>query len=319
MFKLTRHDRKILFELDKHSNLSLSELAKKLQRSKPFVLYRISRLEHEGVITGYNAIVDMTKLGYFSFRIYFDMHQMTGADGQEFVHFIKKNYPQVWTITSMHGKWDYALFLGVKNILELHQIWDGIMLEYKQKIKKYNLGVYAPIYNFNRRFFMETREQRIARIYGEGTLAEIDDLDWKIIQEYAPHVRKSSLEIGKKLGVTADTIRNRIKKLEQKKVICGYKIGLNLDKLGYESYRVDIELTSTKENSRLFEYCKQHKNIYQINKSIGGANFEMEIIVKDQQELLEVIDQLKQEFKSVIDDVEYFGFSTFHMLNYIPD
>ncbi len=322
MLKLTLHDRKILYELDKKSNLPLSELAKKLQRSKQFVLYRMSRLEKEGVITGYTAIVDMSKLGYFSFRVYLKLRQTTETEGQELVDFVKKNYEQVWTITSMHGKWDYALFLGVKTIMEFHQVWDGIMAEYKSKIKNYNVAVYAPIYNFNRRFFLETKEakeERQVRIYGAGTAEEIDNLDWQIIKEYAPNVRKPALEIGKKLSVTGDTIRHRIKKLEQKKVICGYKIGLDLSKLGCVSYRVDLELLSTAENKRLFEFCKQHKNIYQINKSIGGANFEMEVIVKDEQELRQLLEQLKIEFKGVIDDLDYFGFSTFHVLNYIPD
>src|SRR3989338_3562925 len=133
MFKLTLYDRKIIYELDKQSNLRLSELAKRIQRSKPFILYRMKRLEQEGVITGYNAIIDMAKLGYFSFRIYLKMRQMTDAEGHALVEFIKKNCPQVWTITSMHEKWDYALFLGVKTMMEFHQIWDRMLLEYKAK------------------------------------------------------------------------------------------------------------------------------------------------------------------------------------------
>lgn len=319
MLKLDEYDKKLLYQLDRQSNLQVNLLAKKLRRSKQFVLYRMQRLEEEGVITNYTAIVDMSKLGYFSFRVYFAMRQMTREDGNGFVAFIRENFPQVWTITDMHGKWDYALFLGVKNVGEFHKIWDNIMLKYKRYIKQYNVAVYAPVYNFNQAFFFPTKEERSVRIYGEGSPVEYDELDWKIIQEYAPNVRKSSLEIGKKLGVTGDTVRARIKKMEQKKIISGYKIHLNLEKIGYVSYRVDFELLSTKENGRLFEYCKQHPNIYQVNKSIGGANFEIEVIVKSLNHLLEVIDEVKTEFREVIEDDDYFGFSTFHVLNFIPD
>mgnify|MGYP001562136801 FL=1 len=62
-----------------------------------------------------------------------------------------------------------------------------------------------------------------------------------------------------------------------------------------------------------------HKNIYQINKSIGGADFEIEAIVRDLSHLRELIDEIKQKFKDVVNDVDYFGFSTFHILKYIPD
>ena len=319
MAKLDKYDHKILYELDKQSNLQINLLAKKLRKSKQFVLYRIQRLQEDKIITNFTAIVDMSKLGYFSFRVYFKLQQVTDEDCQHFIDFVKQNYPKVWTITSIHGKWDYALFLGVKNIVELHSIWDSILLRFKSKIKHYNVAVYAPIYNFNRTFFMQSTEEVITRVYGEGDLALVDKLDWDIIQAYAPDVRQSSLELGKRLGVSADTIRARIKKMEFKKVICGYKIGLDLQRMGYSGYRVDIELISTSKNKLLFEFCKQHKNIYQINKSIGGADFEIEVVVKDTADLQRVIKELTLNFKEVINDIEYFGFSTFHMLNYIPD
>jgi len=244
---------------------------------------------------------------------------MTKDDGKGFVKYIQEKFKQIWTITSMHGKWDYALFLGVKTISEFHAIWDEIMVEYKKNIKSYNVAVYSQIYNFNRKFFLDNIVDSMQRVYGVGEIEKIDNINLKIIENYAENVRQSSLEIAKKLNLSPDTVRNRIKNLEKRKVIVGYKLGINLDKLDYVSYRIDLQLLSTKRNKELFGYCKSHKNIYQINKSIGGADFEMEVIVKDLNHLIDIIDELKQKFKDVINDVDYFGFSTFHVLKYIPD
>ena len=69
----------------------------------------------------------------------------------------------------------------------------------------------------------------------------------------------------------------------------------------------------------MHEFCKSHRNIYQINKSIGGDDFEIEVIVKDLNHLLKLIDEAKSTFKDAVNDVDYFGFSTFHILQYIPD
>ena len=317
--KIDLYDKKLLYELDKNSAIELSNLSKKLKRSKQFIIYRMKKLEEAGIITSYNAIVDMSKLGFFSFRVYFKFQQTTMEEGSKFVEYVRKNFQQVWTIASVHGKWDYALFLGVRNILEFHTIWDGIMLNYKQKIKSYNVAVYAPVYNFNRKFFIDNPEEIVERVYGVGEKEDIDKIDWRVIEIYSNNVRQSSLEISKKLKVSADTIRARIKKLEDKKIITGYKIGLNLEPLGFVSYRVDLQLLSTERNKELFEFCKTHKNVYQINKSIGGADFEIEVIVKDLKHLLNLIDEIKSAFKEVINDVDYFGFSTFHILKYIPD
>ena len=319
VLKIDLYDKKLLYELDKNSAINLPELSKKLKRSKQFILYRMKKLEEEGIITGYHAIIDMSKLGYITFRVYFKFQQMTEDEGKKFVEHVREKLTQVWTITSMHGKWDYALFLGVKKISEFHIIWNDIMLIYKKNIKNYNVAVYAPIYNFNRKFFLDITTESIQRVYGAGEKEEIDEIDFKIIEEYANNVRQSSLEMAKKLKISPDTVRNRIKNLEKKEIIVGYKLGLNLEKLDYVSYRVDLQLTSTERNKELFEYCKQHKNIYQINKSIGGADFEIEVIVKNLNHLIDLIDELKTKFKNVINDVDYFGFSTFHILKYIPD
>lgn len=316
--KIDLYDKKILYELDKKSNIGLNKLAKKIRKSKQFVLYRMKRLEDEGIITNYTAIVDMSKLGYFTFRVYFKFQKMTEEDKKMMVEFIRKE-KQIWSITIMHGKWDIALFLGVKKISEFHKIWEDIMSIYKKNISRYNVAVYAPIYNFNRKFFLEKEEESLTRVYGDGAKEDIDKLDWEIIEKYANNVRQSSSEIAKKLEITADTVRSRIKKLEARNIICGYKIGLDLNKLGYISYRVDLQLNSTSKNKELFEFCRIHKNIYQVNKSIGGSDFEIEVIVKDINRLFKLIDEIKTKFKDVVNDVDYFGFSTFPILQYIPD
>lgn len=319
MCKIDLYDKRLLYELDKNSTISITELSHKLRRSKQFILYRMKQLEKVNIVTGYNAIVDMSKLGFFTFRIYFKFQQITNEDESKFVEYLKKNFHQVWTITSIHGKWDYAIFFGVKTVQEFHDIWDAIMLDYKHKIKNYNVSVYAPIHNFNRQFFMEKPQESIERVYGIGAKEEIDELDWKLIETYSNDVRQSSLEIAKKLKVSADTVRTRIKRLEKKKIICGYKIGLNLEPLGYTSYRVDLHLVSTKRNNSLFEFLKNHANIYQINKTIGGSDFEIEAIVRDLNQLRNLLNEIKNQFKDVINDMDYFSFSVYHILHYIPD
>src|SRR3989338_6301706 len=180
-YNIDIYDKKLLYELDKDSSINLAELSKKLRRSKQFILYRLKKLEEFKIITGYNAIIDMSKLGSFTFRVYFKFQQTTAEEGTRFIDYVRKNFAQVWTIASMSGKWDYAIFLGVKKISEFHDIWDGIMLQFKPKIRNYNVAVYAPVYNFNRTFFLESSAEVIERVYGIGEKEELDELDWELI------------------------------------------------------------------------------------------------------------------------------------------
>lgn len=318
--RLDLFDRKIIYELEKDASQPASGIAKQLKRSKEFVNFRIHRLEKEKIILGYSAIVDMSKLGYFTFRIYIKWQNMTKEQKQQFYDEVKTK-ENVWTTAVLHGKWDFAFFIGVKSIEPFHKLLDDIQLNYKEKIAENKIAIYAPVYNFNKRFFLDTNEniEIIEKIYGKGSLIDFDELDEKIIKLYAGDIKISFTKIAKKLEVTSETIRKRIIHLEKKKIIIGYKINLNLRKMDYQGYRVDFLLNSIKRNKELFEYIKQHKYFYQINKSIGGADFETEIVVKDLNHLLEILEEVVKRFSDVIRGYEYFGYTEFPTLSILPD
>ncbi|MBI2138803.1 Lrp/AsnC family transcriptional regulator [Candidatus Woesearchaeota archaeon] len=278
----------------------------------------IQRLEEERIITQFTAIVDMAKLGFFTFRIYIRFRQMTRAELNNLVGELK-NQENVWTIAICHGKWDLAFFIGTKTINVVHEAWDSLLKKYKTNIETYNFCFYSPIFNFNRAFFLDEKKESITRVYGESVAEETDEIDWKIIRRYAPDVRQPILGLSRVLKLSPETIKKRIARLEKKKIICGYKIGLDINTLGYTSYRIDLTLISTSKNKAIFEYCRYHKNIYQINKTVGGADFEIELVVKDLNELLEIIEDIKARFKDVVDNASYFSYSTYYLLNYIPD
>ncbi len=319
-YLLDLYDKKILFELEKDSSQSASEIAKKIKRSKEFVNFRIHRLENEKIVLGYSAIVDMSKLGYFTFRIYLKWQNMTQEQKQKFYDEIKIK-ENVWTTTVLHGKWDFAFFMGVKSTESFHQIWNEIQLMYKDKIAESKIAIYSPVHNFNKRFFMDFNKatEVVERVYGKGPLTDFDELDEQIIQLYAGKVRTPFPEIAKQLSVTSETIRKRIIGMEKKKIIVGYKMNMNLQKLGFQGYRVDFLLNSVKRNKELFEYLKQHKYFYQVNKSIGGADFETEIVVKDLSHLLDILEEVVKQFSDVIKGYEYFGYTEFPTLSIVPD
>jgi len=318
LVKLDEWDKKILYELDVDASINLKDLSRKIGRSKEFVSYRIKRLENEKVINGYTAIVDMSKLGYFTFRIYLKFQNCDEDRVNEMVGYLKEE-EQVWTIAQLHGKWDYAFFVGVKKIHDFHKIWKGFISEFKGNIKENKIAIYSPVYNFNKRFFMPPGTKVVEKIIGTGKKEKTDELDMKIINAWGVDVRQSSSEIAKKLKTSHKTISTRINILRKKNVIVGCKIDLDQSRLGYQGYRVDLSLNSMERNEELFDYCKNHPNIYQINDSIGGADFELEVIVKDMDGLLKMMNGMMKKFKGIISSYEYFSFFVFPKLTIVPD
>lgn len=62
----------------------------------------------------------------------------------------------------------------------------------------------------------------------------MDELDRKIISILQKDARLSYREIAKKLGIAVGTVYNRLKKLEEEKVILGFTPKLDYSKLGYD-------------------------------------------------------------------------------------
>jgi DNA-binding Lrp family transcriptional regulator len=62
----------------------------------------------------------------------------------------------------------------------------------------------------------------------------MDELDYKILEKLNENARKSYREIARELKVSLSTISNRIKKLEDEKVIERYIPIINQEKFGYD-------------------------------------------------------------------------------------
>jgi Lrp/AsnC family leucine-responsive transcriptional regulator len=63
MYVLDSIDRRIIFELQKDARISNQELAERVELSPSPCLRRVRRLEEEGIITGYSAVIDHDKVG----------------------------------------------------------------------------------------------------------------------------------------------------------------------------------------------------------------------------------------------------------------
>ena len=160
----------------------------------------------------------------------------------------------------------------------------------------------------------------LERVYGnDPSLYQAKKMDLDILKIYSNNTRIPSLHIAQKLKVSLGTVKNRIKILEKEKIICGYKLGLDLTKVGYDNYRIDIYLTTSSRNKELHEFFKYHQNIYQVHYTIGGADIEIELFVNGLQNLINIMNEIKTRFSDVVDYMDYFSYSSIIRMNYVPD
>jgi len=81
-------------------------------------------------------------------------------------------------------------------------------------------------------FKLEKEEEALRSKYS----VQLDELDIKIIRYLQKNGRASFNEIARALGVSVATISNRVKALEEKKVIRGYSACIDCEKVGYQTH-----------------------------------------------------------------------------------
>lgn len=316
--KLDLFDKRIIYELEKNCKITLSTLAKKLNLSKQRVSYKIKRLEENQIILGYSSIIDVSKLGYITFRVYLKFQNRTIQEKKELIEKICL-IKGISVVVGLDNVWDLALALMVKKIFDFYISWN-VLMENKEYIEKYYVSIYEPIH-YMTRTFLNPDSPQVPEIKTVGAHQEIsyDKFDLLLLNEYSKNIKQSIVDLSLKLDKSPQMIINRIKYLEKEKVIAWYRPNLNFSKLGYEYYKVFINLNSFNRMQELYNFCISNKFIFQIDKTISEWDFEIEIYAKSKEHFLEVVGDMQKNFNKDIKNYVYFTVSNVYIERFMPD
>ncbi len=320
MIKLDLKDRKILFELDTNSRQSYQQIANKVRLSKDSIFYRIKRLEKEGVIERYQTLIDVGKLGYISFRIFYKLQNTTSKKEEEIINYLKNQRIVGWMV-SVEGNWDINTWILCKGISELDEFWKNFAKKYINYLADKKLSIFTDITYFSRAYFLPDKRNDLSiRFVTEPKEVDIDKIDIEILKLLVLNARIPILEIADKLKVSSKMISYRIKNLQKKKVIVGYRTMFNLQKLGYLYYRLHIKVHNINEQKakefRAFAF--HHPNIIYDHYSLGGPDLEIDIQVGDVEKLREIIKEIKDKFSGIIQNYEVLQYLKEHKYIYMP-
>jgi len=315
---LDKKDRDLLYLLDVDGRLTYSQLAKRTKMSKQLVKYRIKRLEKEGFIKGYFPMIDTSKLGYTTFRLYLKFRNITPTKKEEIIEYLKKQ-KSIWAVVLISGKWDIALGISVKDIYGYYEVWEEILKKYLPNIIDYKVSIYSPIYHYSKVYLIEKEDESKIRILGGNEKTSFDELDINILKKLSKNARTSLVDISNELKQSAELISFRIKQLEKKGIIQGYRAMIDVEKFGYEFYKAEIRLSSYENINQILSFCHRHPNIYQTDKTIGGETIEIEFHVKSLKEMLAIIGELEKHFPKTIDWFDYITVLSEEKTTYMPE
>ncbi len=314
-------DWKMLHALDFHARDSFSQIAKRLKLSKQRVAYRIKKLEEEGIIQGYYADIDPSKIGLTIYLLYFRFRHISAQKEREMIAHLNKA-SRVSVNASTQGKWNHSIAIFARDIYDFREQYDNIMKDYERFVEKKMLTIITEFWYYPLNYLIAPASITSKCVSMKGPIEEskIDSKDEIILKALAENARIPLLELSKKTGLVPQAIGARIKRLERDGVILAYRLMINQEKLGKLHYRVFFFLGNDATRQKAFQlFLASQGEVVSITRTLGYCELEARIVVDGLHGFYSFIEKLKDKFSDIMKGYEPLAYFRFYKsLNYYP-
>jgi len=306
MEKLELKDRKILYELDIDSRRSFRSIGRKVGLSKDVVTSRVKKLQEMGIIKRFYAYYDILKLGLNILRFYFKFQYVTPEIKKEIIdHFMNEKH--IDALFSCEGSYNLGVVTYVEKISDIYPFWKKTLEKYGDYFSEHVFSAYMGETIYGYEFLLDgiVKPERIPlkSILGKVT---IDNFDLEILKLLSSNARMPTLEIAKRLNSNVTTIHSRIKRLIDLKVILGFKVELDLEKIGYQHWKVDFYISEYNKINQIIKYIEKNPLLVCVDYTIGYADLELEMNVRNINQLHDIIEDLQSKYPKIIRNYTYF-------------
>lgn len=322
MVKIDYKDRKILYELDLNCRQSNSQIGKKVGLKRDVVAYRINKMQDDGIIKNFWTVIDTFKLGYNVVRIYINFQYINPEIKKEIIKYFV-DYNNSWAVISVKTEIDLVLVIWVKDFFEFYKFWEKTLDKYEDYFSKYAFSFYIQGDGYKKTFLLpdeiDKTDKRLYSIKCGGSIIKIDEIDYRLLNEVAVNARIPLIDLAKKLGQSSQNVNYRIKNLVTSGVIKGFRVDIDLSKIGLQRYKANIYLKDHRLKTPIYNYLKDKPYLEYMNLAFGWADLGPEFIVKDYDELLRILEGINFKFSGVIKRQSIFIADKVHKLRCMPE
>ncbi len=318
MIKLDKKDRRILYELELNARIPESQLAKRTKLSREVVRYRLEKLEREGIIKYYMTLVNTLNLGFLMFRTYYKFTNLTPKKEEEIIHYLQK---KVNWVTKVEGNWNLTTMSFASTIFEYNNYLSELKSKFGEYIQDCWVSTMTKLWHYKRGYLLDNKSNKRVLVMGDrGKKPKLDELDIKILGILLNNGRIKYIDLARRLKEHPKLIRDRVNKMIDEEVIIGFTPFYDMSKLNMIYFKVHFKLKnySMSEFNSLLRYAQTHPNIIHVVEAVGGADYEIEVQVKSNNELYDIIEDIKIKFADIIYDYYFMEYTKEHTLDYLP-
>jgi DNA-binding Lrp family transcriptional regulator len=309
MIEIDDIDKRILFELERNARIPDVKLAKIVRKSKDAVRYRIKSLEEKKIITGYKTWIDMAKLGFGSSTLYLSLINLPDKK-EKLIEYIKNDSRTYW-LGVAEGSWNVGVSYFVKSNEELFDMKHKLLSKFGDIIIDIRITSLVGV-SIHEKNFLVNEVTKLTSFTEKVEENELDEMSKKILKEIFWNATENIATLADKLDTTIDVVRNRIRNMEEKRIIIRYSAIIDYQKIGYEFYKSFIYLK--KFNEGLFvdmnDYIKNSKVMINMVRQIAPWDFEIVSFARSFAEYDRTMGEFTKKFVENVQKIESATMST---------
>lgn len=259
---MNEKDKQIIKILEKNSRLPFSKIAESVRLSKQAVINRINTL-HKNLFE-YFVVVDYFKLGLKNTIIFLTL---TNVDKEKIKNLEK--IENIRWVASFFGEYDLGISVFYNSMTELNKILSKIQKLFFADIK--TIHSYPVIENLIFSFTFEEPIRNFSHIEASDVRPiKMSDQQKNTLRYLSNDIRATYANLCKKLKVSPNTVKHNLKQLEKKKIVVGYKLLLDFNKLGYQWGYCIFNCLNNENYEKLISDLKKEGKIIMISRTVNN-------------------------------------------------
>lgn len=122
----------------------------------------------------------------------------------------------------------------------------------------------------------------------------LDDLDIQILKTLQVNGRTKRNELAEKVDLSVPSVSERLKKLEESKIIEGYYAKVNKQAFGLDILAfILVIMDSSKHYKDLIKHVDKHPNILECHSVLGEGSHLLKVLVKNTESLEKILSEIQ--------------------------
>ncbi|MBD3155629.1 MAG: winged helix-turn-helix transcriptional regulator [Candidatus Aenigmarchaeota archaeon] len=165
----------------------------------------------------------------------------------------------------------------------------------------------------------EPSDRKFFEIRSEPSSTQIDEFDYHLLNEMADNARIPTKDLAERFNCSSQKITFRIKNLIKRNIINAFRITIDYEKIGLHYFFLDIYLRDYARRDEIINYLETKPYFIVLNNAVGWADIEPEFILKNTDELFQVIEEIDKRFPNTILKQEFWLVDKVHKVRWLPE